>query len=93
MAARTDRIEARVEPERAERIRLASALLHQSVSSFVVEAAAHRAEEVILEHGFTEVDDRYFAQLMTALDEPGRPVGSLARAADAVAESPAFERR
>ena len=93
MAARTDRIEARIEPERAERIRFASRLVDESTSAFMVRAAADRAERVIAEHQFTEVDDDYFDRLLAALDEPARSLTPLADAARRVAEQPAFERR
>lgn len=93
MATRTDRIEARIEPERAERIRFASRLVDESMSAFMVRAAADRAEQVIAEHTFTGVDDDYFERLLAALDEPARRVPALADAASEVAEQPAFERR
>ena len=44
---RTERIEARIDPERAERIRYAAELVHTSMSAFVVDAAAERAERII----------------------------------------------
>jgi len=92
MAARTDRIEARVEPERAERIRFASRLVDESTSTFMVRAAADRAERVIAEHQFTQVDDHYFDRLLAALDEPASPLPALTDATRRVAEQPAFER-
>lgn len=93
MAIRTDRVEARIEPERAERIRFASRLVDESMSAFMVSAATDRAERVIAEHSSTDVDDAYFERLLAALDEPGRGVPALADAARQVAERPAFERR
>lgn len=93
MATRTDRIEARIEPERAERIRFASRLVDESMSAFMVRAAAERAERVIAEHTFTAVDDDYFERLLAALDEPARGVPALAEAARSAAEQPAFQRR
>lgn len=92
MATRTDRVEARVEPERAERIRFASTLLHQSMSSFMVDAAADRAEQVIADHAYTAVPSDYFDKLLAALDEPAQPIPALARAVAEVAENPAFKR-
>lgn len=93
MAHRTDRIEARIEPDRAGRIRLASELLHTSVSSFMVEAAAEKAEEVIAEHAYTLVPDDYFNQLLAALDKPPAGVPKLVEAAAKVAAAPAFKQR
>lgn len=46
-AERTSRIELRTDPERERRIRYAAELERQSMSAFVLDAAAVRAEEVI----------------------------------------------
>ncbi len=67
---RTDRIEARVEPERAERIRYAAELAHTSMSAFVMEAAAEKAEKVIAENQVTVVPAAFFDSLLATLDEP-----------------------
>jgi uncharacterized protein (DUF1778 family) len=66
---RTDRIEARVEPARAERIRYAADLAHTSMSAFVVDAAVEKAERVIAEHRETVVPSDFFDSLLAALDE------------------------
>lgn len=66
---RTDRIEARVESERAERIRYAAGLAHASMSAFVVDAAVEKAERVIAEHRETVVPFDFFDLLLAALDE------------------------
>lgn len=93
MRERADRIEARVQPERAKRIRLASRLLQTSVSAFVVDAAAEKAEQVIAEHAYTSVPNKYFDRLLAALDEPPVPIPALVRAAERVRKRPAFRRR
>jgi uncharacterized protein (DUF1778 family) len=90
MTKRTERIEARVAPERAERIRFASSLSHTSVSSFVVDAASEKAERVIAETSYTAVPDDYFDALLRALDKPAKPIEALQRAAAAVAANPVF---
>ena len=77
MSTRIDRIEARVAPERADRIRQAAELAHQSVSSFVIDAAEERAERVILEHRETVVPSSFFDDLLAALDEPATAVPAL----------------
>lgn len=87
MAERTDRIEARVEPERAERIRYAAALAHTSVSSFVVDAAFEKAEAIIAEERETVVPSDFFDSLLEALDEPPEVVPALKRAVDRAAET------
>jgi uncharacterized protein (DUF1778 family) len=90
MSSRSERIEARIAPERAERIRFASSLSHTSISSFVVEAASEKAEKVIAETSYTVVPDDYFDALLRALDEPAQPIEALHRAAAAVAANPVF---
>jgi uncharacterized protein (DUF1778 family) len=81
MASRTERIEARLEPARAERIRFASELAHTSLSSFVVDAAAEKAEEVIAAHAYTLVPSGYFDDLLASLDEPAAVIPELVAAA------------
>lgn len=66
---RTARIELRAEPEREERIREAARLANQSVSSFVLDAASERAEEVLRATMTTTVPTDFFDQLHRALGE------------------------
>jgi uncharacterized protein (DUF1778 family) len=79
--ARTARIELRAEPEREERIRFAAQLRHQSVSSFVLDAASDRAEEVIADSAVTLVPSAFFDELLAALDRPPKKNAALARRA------------
>ena len=79
--ARTARIELRAEPERESRIREAARLANQSVSSFVLDAASERAEEVLRAATSTTVPADYFDELNRALDEPTAPSPGLQRAA------------
>lgn len=79
--ARTARIELRAEPEREERIRYAASLTHQSVSSFVLDAASDRADELIAESTVTVVSDEYFDTLLDALERPPKKNEALARRA------------
>jgi len=91
MAIRTERIEARVEPDRAERIRFASSLMHTSVSGFMVEAASEKAEQVIAEASYTMVPADFFDNLLAALDEPVQPIQALRSAATRAIKDPAFK--
>lgn len=79
--ARTARIELRAEPEREERIRLATNLERQSVSSFVLDAASERAEHVITGSATTVLSAEVFDALHDALAEPPEPNPALARVA------------
>lgn len=81
MATRTDRIEARVAPETAEKIKEAAALTGLSTSAFMVDAAAERAEAVLRRQRETVVSSEYFDQLLAWLDEPDEPVPALQKAA------------
>lgn len=91
MGRRTEQVSARVDPARMDRIRYASALQSSSVSSFMVDAAYQKAQEVIAESRTTLVPTDYFDRLIAALDEPPRVIPELALAAKAVAAEPAFE--
>ena len=78
--ARTARIELRADPEREKRIREAARLANQSVSSFVLDAASERAEDV-LRAAMSTVPADYFDELHRALDEPPAPNLALQRVA------------
>jgi uncharacterized protein (DUF1778 family) len=80
MAVKTDRIEARLSPAERERIERAAALLDRPVSTFVVESAVERADEVIHSATTTVVPAAFFDALLAELDEPD-PAPTLARAA------------
>ena len=81
MATRTSRIELRTDPERERRIRYAAEIQHQSVSSFVLDAAAARAEDVIAAASATVVPSDYFDQMWAALDAAPVPNSALSRRA------------
>ncbi len=79
--AKTARIELRAEPERERRIRLAADLAHQSLTSFVLDAATARADEMIAAAVTTEVPSQFFDALLAGLDEPPAPNEVLTRTA------------
>jgi uncharacterized protein (DUF1778 family) len=82
MSAATARIEVRVSPQVKAHIENAAALEDTSVSSFVVVAAAERADEVIRRHEtHTAVPAEFFDALIAALDEPAVVVPALEKAA------------
>ncbi len=72
MATKTDRIEARLSPEQRELIDQAAAFEGQSLSSFIVAAAAEKAEQVIATRTTTTVPSEYFDRLLSAIDEAAR---------------------
>lgn len=79
---KTARLDVRAEPVRAERIAAAAAVTHQSVSAFVVDAAADRAEQVLDQAAATVLRDEHFERVLEALDTPYVPNAALQRAAE-----------
>lgn len=80
MATKTERVEARLSPEERERIDRAAAMAGQSVSSFIVTAAAEKAEHMIASATTTVLPTEYFDRLLATIDQPD-PAPGLARAA------------
>lgn len=80
MATRTQRVEARIAPRDRARIDKAAALEGQSVSAFLVTAAAEKANQVITARTTTAVPADYFDRLVAAIDRADR-APRLARAA------------
>jgi uncharacterized protein (DUF1778 family) len=76
---KTARIELRAEPVVEERLRAAAGLTRQSLSSFVLDAAAERADRVIAEAATTVVPTDFFDALYASLAEPPEPNEALAR--------------
>ncbi len=72
MATRTERIEARVAPRDRARIGRAAALEGQSVSAFMVTAAAEKADQVIAARTTTVVPADYFDRVIAAIDRADR---------------------
>jgi uncharacterized protein (DUF1778 family) len=70
MAAKTERIEARLSSDERDRIRRAAACEGRSISSFVVNAAVDRADLVLATRMVTLVPGGYFDNVLAALDEP-----------------------
>ena len=79
--AKTARIELRAEPEQEERIRTASRLVNQSITSFVLTAAVDRADVVIANWSTTTVSAEFFDDMLAALDAPAKRNEALSAAA------------
>lgn len=82
MTAKTERIEVRLSARERERIDWAATLEGKSLSSFVLMAAAERAEQVIAERTMTVVPSEYFDRLLKETDEvdhASRPAQAAAR--------------
>lgn len=80
MAAKAERLEARLTSTQRGEIERAAALAGESVSSFVVLAALDRADAVVRDQASTVVSAAYFDRLLASLDEPDE-APRLARAA------------
>jgi uncharacterized protein (DUF1778 family) len=82
VAAKAERLEARLTSTQRKQIEQAAALAGESVSSFVVLAALDRADILVREQSSTVVPAAYFDQLVASLDQPVDAPG-LGRAAAA----------
>ena len=80
MAAKAERLEARLTSTQRKQIEQAAALAGESVSSFVVLAALDRADLLVSEQASTVIPAAYFDQLVRSLDEADE-APRLARAA------------
>lgn len=72
MAPKTDRVEARLSTDERVRIDRAAQLAGLSISSFVVNAAVEKAEQVIAESDVTSVPADYFDRLLASIDKADR---------------------
>jgi uncharacterized protein (DUF1778 family) len=81
MSVKTERVEARLSADQRNRIEQAAQFAGESMSSFMVNAAVDRADEVIAAQTSTVVPAKYFEALLAALDEPPEPSPRLAAAA------------
>lgn len=89
---KTERLEARVAPADAERIRRAAAARQVSMGAFMVEAARSKADEVLVAQTESIVPADYFDRLVKALDEPPQVIPALAKALDRAAAHPVTRR-
>ena len=86
MALKSDRLEARVSPEQRARLEWAARLAGTSVSTFVVDAAVERAEELLTAQMSTSVPADFFDRLVDTLDDADR-APTLAKVAKRVARN------
>lgn len=80
MATKSERLEARVSPEQRARLEWAAQTAGTSLSTFVVDAAVERAEEILAAEAATLVPTDYFEVLLATLDVPDE-APTLARSA------------
>ncbi|MDA8039351.1 MAG: DUF1778 domain-containing protein [Actinomycetota bacterium] len=83
---KTARIEVRTDPEHEALLKQAAALTNQTLTSFILEAAERRAEQVVAESNTTVVPSAFFDQLLDALDhapEPNQPTRKAAQKLEA----------
>jgi len=80
MAARAERLEARLTSTQRRQIEHAAVLAGESVSSFVVLAALDRADVLVRDQASTVLPATYFDRLLASMDTPDEAPG-LARAA------------
>jgi uncharacterized protein (DUF1778 family) len=80
MATKSERLEARVSPEQRARLEWAAQTAGLSLSTFVLDAAVDRAEEILATETTTLVPIDYFETLLANLDAPDQ-APTLARSA------------
>ncbi len=89
MVTKSERVEARLSPRARAQIERAAALSGVSLSTFLVDAATERADEVLSAATTTLVDPDYFDVLLASLDHPD-PAPGLSKAAEQAARRPAI---
>ena len=77
--AKTAPINMRVEPEQQELLNRAAALTRKDRTTFIMEAACQRAEEVLLDQRLFQLDEEQFNEFQAALDEPVEEIPALRR--------------
>ena len=85
----TERLNFRVRPDDAERMRYAAELEKVSLTDFVIDSARTRAEEVLSRA--TVVPSDFFDQLIAALDQPPRPNEAMRKIARAAHNDPVIK--
>ncbi|HEV2360594.1 MAG TPA: DUF1778 domain-containing protein [Acidimicrobiales bacterium] len=71
--AKSARIEVRAEPELEALLKQAASLTNQTLTGFMLDAAEHRAREVVAEATTTVVPSDFFDRLIASLDDPPKP--------------------
>lgn len=75
--AKSAPINMRVEPEQQQMLNRAAALTHKDRTTFIMEAACQRAEEVLLDQRLFQLDEEQFQQFQAALDAPVEEITAL----------------
>jgi uncharacterized protein (DUF1778 family) len=92
MAVKTERIEARLSADQRSRIERAASTTGLSVSTFMVDTAVERADEILAVAVATTVPAEYFDELLAALDDAGN-APRLTKTAQQVHRSPRITAR
>ena len=74
---RTEKLDFRVAQSAKNKLQAAAALLHRSVSDFVMESALSKAEETLADRRTFGLDHAAWKSLQDALDAPPRPLPKL----------------
>ena len=70
-------INMRVEPEQQVMLTRAAALTHKDRTTFIMEAACQRAEEVLLDQRLFQLNKEQFEEFQAALDAPVEEIPAL----------------
>ena len=70
IAVRSKNLNIRIRPEERDLFTRAAASQNQNLSEFVLEAANHKAEEVLLDANLFELDEERYQAFVSALEAP-----------------------
>lgn len=76
---RSEKLDLRLTPEAKRALQAAAAVVHRSVSEFVLESALSRADEALADRRAFGLNATQWKAFMDALDAPPRPLPRLER--------------
>lgn len=76
---RSEKLDLRLTRDAKRALQAAAAVVHRSVSEFVLESALARADEALADRRTFGLTDTQWKAFMTALDAPPRPLPRLER--------------
>ena len=76
---RSEKLDLRLTPDAKRALKAAAAIVHRSVSEFVLDSALARANETLAERQSFGLDDQRWSAFLAALDAPSRNLPRMAR--------------
>jgi uncharacterized protein (DUF1778 family) len=85
-STRSEKLDLRLTPDDKWALKEAAAVVHRSVSEFVLESALAKANEALAERQTFGLDTEHWSAFLSALDAPSRDLPRMAR----LLEEPGF---